>query len=218
MKHSTMKDTTPMMKLLLIACLAALALSACEQSKDASAPAPAPAAAPAPSATVPAPAASRAQTPAPIVAPTYEFAFTFQGSEGTQDPRILRYEDGPCGGTPVAKVASIPLTDANLLPDFVVEFDSTGKEIKRWGKPYEAEVIGLDGDRLQFRTSDDHAFWTDTTGAIGALDSAPTAELDAPLIECPELPTFAKSEYEQCYGIAGIDGPRRTLAWEGVCT
>jgi len=200
------------MKPLLIACIAALALSACEPSKDASTPA---ATAPAPTTTVPAP--SPAETPAPV-APSYEFAFTFQGKEGSQDPRILRFEDGPCGSTPVAKVATIPLSDAILLPDFVVEFDATGKEIKRWGKPYEAEVIGLDGDRLHFRTSDDHAFWTDTTGAVGALDSAPAAALDAPLIDCPALPTFAKSEYEQCYDIAGTGGPRRTLAWEGVCS
>lgn len=212
MKHTPMNDRTPMMKPLLIACIAALALTACEPSKDASAPAPAPA----PTATVPAP--SPAQAPAPAVAPSYEFAFTFQGKEGSQDPRILRFEDGPCGSTPVAKVATIPLADAILLPDFVVEFDAAGKEIKRWGKPYEALVVGLDGDRLQFRTSDDHAFWTDTTGAIGALDAAPAAELDAPLIQCPELPTFAESEYEQCYDIAGTGARHRTLAWEGACT
>lgn len=213
MTHTPTNNRTPTMKPLLIACIAALALTACEPSKDASTPAPAPA----PTATVP-PPAPPAETPAPVVAPSHEFAFTFQGKEGVQDPRILRFEDGPCGSTPVAKVATIPLTDANLLPDFVVEFDAAGKEIKRWGKPYEAEVIGLDGDRLQFRTSDDDAFWTDTTGAIGTLDSAPAAALEAPLIDCPALPTFAKSEYEQCYDIAGTDGPRRTLAWEGVCS
>lgn len=210
MAYTRTNDRTPTMKPLLIACIAVLALSACEPSKEASTPA----AVPAPTATAPA----AAETPAPVVAPTYEFAFTFQGKEGSQDPRILRFEDGPCGSTPVAKVATIPLSDAILLPDFVVEFDATGKEINRWGKPYEAEVIGLDGDRLQFRTSDDHAFWTDTTGAVGTLDNAPTATLDAPLIDCPALPTFAESEYEQCYDIGGTEGPRRSLAWEGVCS
>ncbi len=214
MQHTPTNDRTHVMKPLLIACIAALALTACEPSKDA--PTPTPAATPAP--TAPAPAPSPAEAPAPVVAPSYEFAFTFQGKEGSQDPRIVRFEDGPCGSTPVAKVATIPMTDAILLPDFVVEFDATGKEIKRWGKPYEAVVVGLDGDRLQFRTGDDGAFWTDPTGAIGVLDSAPAAALDAPLIDCPELPTFAKSEYEQCYDIAGTGAPRRTLAWEGACT
>ncbi len=210
-KTATMKPTR-MFKPLLMACMAALALTACEPSKDASTPA----VAPVPTAPVHAPAP--VQAPAPAPAPTYEFAFTFQGAEGSTDPRILRYEGGPCGDSPVAKVATIPLDDPVLLPDFVVEFDAAGKEIKRWGKPYEAEVIGLDGDRLQFRTSDDRAFWTDTTGAIGTLASAPTAALDAPLIDCPTLPTFAESEYEQCYDIGGTGGPRRTLAWEGVCS
>lgn len=205
-----MKGRASMMKRLLVICSATFVLAACEPSKDPSTSAPAPAPAPVAAATV--------TDEAPAPATNYEFAFTLQGDQASQDPRILRFEDGPCGKTPIAKVATMPLTDAALLPDFVVEFDAGGKETSRWGKPYEAVVIGLDGDRLQFRTGNDQAFWTDPTGAVGVLDAAPVAELDAPLIDCPALPTFAKSEYEQCYSIGGTDDRKRTLAWEGACT
>ena len=210
MSNIHMNNSASMMKRLLVICVATFALAACEPSKDPSTSAPTPAPAPVAAAPV------AAETPAP--ATTYEFAFTLQGDQASQDPRILRFEDGPCGTTPVAKVATMPLTDAALLPDFVVEFDAAGKETSRWGKPYEAVVIGLEGDRLHFRTGNGQTFWTDTAGAVGVLDAAPVAELDAPLIDCPALPTFAKSEYEQCYSIGGTDDRKRTLAWEGACT
>lgn len=210
MSNIHMNNSASMMKRLLVICSATFALAACEPSKDPSISAQAPAPAPVAAAPV------VAEAPAP--AATYEFAFTLQGDQASQDPRILRFEDGPCGRTPIAKVATMPLTDAALLPDFVVEFDAGGKETSRWGKPYEAVVIGLEGDRLHFRTGNGQTFWTDTAGAVGVLDAAPVAELDAPLIDCPALPTFAKSEYEQCYSIGGTDDRKRTLAWEGACT
>ncbi len=201
------------MKTLLTIGMALFTLTACDPSKDTSTQAPAPAA------TAPASAPAQPETPAPVsAASAYEFAFSFKDGKVSLDPRIVRMENGPCGESPVAEVATMPLTDAILLPDFVVEFDATGREIKRWGKPYDSVVLGLDGDRLQFRTGGDQAFWTDPTGAVGTLDSAPSSTFDAPLIECPALPTFAKSDYEQCYDIAGTGGSRRTLAWEGACT
>ncbi len=217
----TRSDT--MSKPLMLVLCAGIALGACSRQPD-----PSPAAAPAPVET-PAPAAdapAEAAPPSPPVAATptapatYEFAFTAQGDAADKDARVVRWEGGPCGESPVARVEVMPLDDKALLPDFVVEYDTAGKEIKRWGKPYEAEVIGLDGDRLSFRTDASHAYWTDPAGAIGALEAgdAPPPALDAPLLDCPALPSFAKSEYEQCYDVADAAGQRRKLAWEGVCS
>lgn len=210
---------------LLMLC-AGLVLGACSNQDDA---------APTQDATPPAAASTSTEAPAtaeaiapatpaapaaPVAPAIYEFAFTAQGDAADKDPRVVRWEGGPCGESPVARVETMPIDDKALLPDFVVEYDATGKEIKRWGKPYEAEVIALDGDRLQFRTDASHAYWTDTEGAIGALEAgdAPPPALDAPLLDCPALPSFAESEYEQCYDVADAAGQRRKLAWEGVCS
>lgn len=212
---------TPM-RLALLLCLA---LAGCAREDDSGATAaPAPKAAPAqavtkpPVTTVPPPAAIAAPTsPAPE---TFTFDFTAKDEAAAEhDPRIVRWEDGPCGATPVAKVARIPLDDAVLLPDFVAEYDETGKELRRWGRPYEASVIGLDGDRLLFRADGEAAFWTDTAGAVGRSDAAGNDLAgSAPALDCPTLPTFAGSDYLQCFDVTDRAGRHRRLAWEGPCT
>ena len=224
--RSSAMSSTLARRLLPMLC-AALALSACDQQEDAArrqdaTPAAATAPAPVEASVTAEPVAPAAPTAsASAAAPTtYEFAFTSRGDAAGKDSRVVRWEGGPCGESPVARVETMPIDDKALLPDFVVEYDAAGKEIKRWGKPYEAEVIALDGDRLQFRTDASHAYWTDTEGAIGALEAgdAPPPALDAPLLDCPALPSFAESEYEQCYDVADAAGQRRKLAWEGVCS
>ncbi|MEQ1512769.1 MAG: hypothetical protein ABL934_08840 [Lysobacteraceae bacterium] len=167
------------------------------------------------------------RVPAPTAAETtasFEFAFSSTNADGKEgdDPRILRWNDGPCGGSPVVRVSRMPLNDSALLPDYVVEYDDNGKELKRWGKPYEAEVLGIDGDLLKFRVHGEppRAFWTDLQGRIGTIagDAAAIPELDAPTFECPKLPTFANSDYTFCSIVSDAAGRPRKLAWEGPCT
>ena len=207
------------------ALLLCLALAGCARPEDGSAtPTPVPEAAPAhataktaetatsPATDVAAPAAS-----APEIF-TFDFTAKDEAAAG-HDPRIVRWEDGPCGATPVAKVARIPLGDAVLLPDFVAEYDDAGKELRRWGRPYEASVIGLDGDRLLFSADGESAFWTDTDGTIGRSDATgDDLSAHAPPLECPTLPTFAGSDYLQCFDVTDRAGHHRRLAWEGPCT
>jgi hypothetical protein len=163
-------------------------------------------------------------TPAAEAAASFEFAFSSTNAEGKEgdDPRILRWEDGPCGGSPVVRVSRMPLNDASLVPDYVVEFDDTGKELKRWGKPYEAEVLGIEGDLLKFRVRGEppRAFWTDLQGHIGTIagDATTIPELDTPTFECPTLPTFANSSYAYCSIVTDVASRPRKLAWEGPCT
>lgn len=223
-----------MMKTSPFALIALLALAACSEKNvgDAATPSSSkPAAAvtttsppdaahgvPQPATPVPEPVASAEP------AASFEFAFTSTHPEGKEgdDPRILRWEDGPCGGTPIARVSQMPLSDPALLPDDVVEFDDSGKELKRWGKPYEAEVVGLEGDLLRFRTNSDRprAFWTDLQGRIGTIagDAANIPDLDAPTFDCPTLPTFADSDYTYCSKVTDTAGRIRKLAWEAPCT
>jgi hypothetical protein len=224
------------MKTSPFALIALLALVACSEKNvgDAATPSPSkPAAAvatptppdaghgvPQPATPLPAPSPTANAEPAA----TFEFAFTSTHPDGKEgdDPRILRWEDGPCGGTPIARVSRMPLNDAALLPDDVVEFDDSGKELKRWGKPYEAEVVGLEGDLLRFRTNSDRprAFWTDLQGRIGTIagDAAKIPDLDAPTFDCPTLPTFADSDYTYCSKVTDTAGRARKLAWEAPCT
>jgi len=163
-------------------------------------------------------------TPAAEAAASFEFAFSSTNADGKEgdDPRILRWDDGPCGGSPVVRVSRMPLNDPALVPDYVVEFDDSGKELKRWGKPYEAEVLGLDGDLLKFRVNSEppRAFWTDLQGRLGTIagDATTIPQLDTPTFDCPILPTFADSGYAFCSIVTDTTGRPRRLAWEGPCT
>jgi hypothetical protein len=206
--------------------LLVLVLAACTRGTDtppaATATTPAPAA-DTPRAAAAAPAVAQAPAPPPAAVPvaeTFTLRFTAKDEAAAEhDPRIVRWEDGPCGATPVAKVTRIPLDDAVLLPDAVVEFDAAGKELRRWGRPYEASVIGLDGDRLLFRADDDTAFWTDDAGTLGRSDAAgDDLAAGAPALDCPTLPSFAGSDYLQCFDVTDRAGRHRRLAWEGPCT
>lgn len=202
-----------------------LTLAACGER----APAPAAPVAPPADAAPPAPpAASAAKVAAEPAAPPYRFAFASKGEASSdkrrKDPRVVEWGEDGCGAYPVALVDAIPLRDAWLLPDWVVEFDDKDREIQRWGRPMAAELTGLDGNRLGFRV-DGHGqrgeFATTPDGALQALpEQAAAASLyaGARQIECPALPTFAESDYVQCFVVEDAAGGERRLAWEAPCT
>ncbi|WP_394541284.1 hypothetical protein PRJ39_12970 [Lysobacter enzymogenes] len=203
---------------------ACLLLAACGQREAAQTAAPA--AAPSPAPAAPAVSATTA-APAPIAAaatatPPYRFAFAAKHDKRSKDPRVVDWGEDGCGSYPVAEVESIPLHDAWLLPDWVVEFDDQGREIARWGRPMAAELVALDGPRLRFRV-DGHGqkgeFATDADGALQPLSaSGGSLYANARQIECPRLPTFAESDYAQCFVVKDAAGAERRLAWEAPCT
>lgn len=209
-----------MKRLLIAAALLGLVVACTKKPADDAA------ATPPAQATNPAAQTAPAPKPSATAAETYEFAFTGIDDKAEKDPRVVKWEDGPCGATPVARVDRIPLQDSALQPDYVVEYDGAGKEIRRWGKPYEARVLGIDGDRLMFRVGYDapQDYWTDTTGAIGRIEgdaakpAAKTLDETATTLECPALPTFSKSDYEQCYDVADRAGGKHRMSWEAACT
>lgn len=201
-----------------------LLLAACSE------PAPAPAAAApaasnaAASTTAPTTAApTTAPAPAALPQPPYRFAFASKtDTPDRDDPRVVEWGEDGCGAYPVAQVEAIPLHDTLLLPDWVVEFDERGRELLRWGRPTAAELIGLDAQRLLFRV-DGHGlrgeFAVDPDGALQALRSQARAlDASARQIECPALPSFAESDYAQCFVVKDAAGAERRLAWEAPCT
>lgn len=188
-----------------------LACSACSD------PVP-PAVEPAPSKIESTPAAAIPQVPAE----THVFTFMTLSDDVPADPRILRVEESPCGPLVEARVANMPLNDPALLADLVVEFKPDGSELQRWGKPNEADIVGMDGQRLLFATPHGN-YWTTPDGRIGSLDAAGSSEgsdilTDQALFACPALPSFRDSDSEQCFRVRDAAGQSRLIALEGVCS
>ncbi|KFN50924.1 hypothetical protein [Arenimonas composti] len=153
---------------------------------------------------------------------SFQFWFSARSDEG-EDARVVQWAEDPCGMTPIAVVERMPLDDPFLLPDFVVEFDAEGRELRRWGKPYSAEIRTIAGDALVFRANHDGAglrdFRTDPAGNIAVAPSeVPSTFGDATARDCPALPAFEGSDYVQCYEVRDADGGTRLLAWEGACS
>lgn len=219
---------------LLTAALAACSPAPAPQTAAPSAPAATsetapPAAEPKP--TAPAAEAAPASAEAPIAPPgsiqhalaagEYLLPFTIDPKhENVRDPRVLQWSEHPCGATPYARVRAMPLGDGLLLADDVIEFGDGGKELRRWSKPFEADVIAVDGDRMRLRVLDgngvEQVLWADPAGALAVAQDAAAAEPRS--LDCPTLKAFADSDYLQCYEYVDAGGAKRRLAYEGVCT
>src|SRR5262249_15187960 len=192
-----MERRLPRLPLAMLSLSLCLSLAACGERAPAPQPQPEPAPEPK-NEPAPPPAASAPAAPAELPKPPYRFAFASKSEKTDQshaDPRVVEWGEDGCGAYPVAQVEAIPLRDAWLLPDWVVEFDDKDREIQRWGRPMAAELIGLDGARLLFRV-DAHGqrgeFATTPAGALEPLRSdAKSLDASARQIECPALPTFA---------------------------
>jgi hypothetical protein len=211
----------------LLSCL----LLACKQN---SAPAPEankPAAAPE-AVTVDAP---EVKTPESAEKATYQFVFTVDlrneaFEEKTKaDPRFVEWEESPCGESPVMKVSAMPLQDDLIAPDFILEFDESGKEINRWGKPYNAPIGDLNGDEITFLGNDynkrDEAniYATNSQGTIRLVSSAQdiTSNIEGgKKISCPVFDVFGKdAPYLQCFEVLDPSNNKtRRIAFEAACT
>ena len=157
--------------------------------------------------------------------------FTVEGRAGMAFP-VDDFASGVEAGYLLEATAKLsPLPFATLYGGWsYAEFAADGRELRRWGKPYSAEIVAVVGERLHFRARHDdvaRTFWTLADGSVGLLDDtlanpaaapAPGFAENAEAIDCPALPVFAGSDYLQCYEIAGDDGAARRFAWEGACS
>lgn len=182
-----------------------------------------PAAAPAPEAERPPTSveATTADTSPTAAAGAYEFYLLTRKGEPVDDPRIVStMEEHPCGPVDLVRVSSIPMNDPVFVPQYVVEFEPGGKEIAKWGIPNEADVVALDGQRLQFQVDADR-FSVATDGSLQKLaDSGPAKDFRTKeaMFECPALPTFPESGAAQCFRVQDAAGKQRLVALEGVCS
>lgn len=160
-------------------------------------------------------------TPAAEAAPRYDFPLLARPGAPTDDPRIVSTDqDHPCGPVDTVRVAAMPVDDSVFRPLPVVEFDAAGKELQAWGIPNDAEVVALDGARLQFQ-AEAGRFWVDTRGTLEKVDATPPAtdlRTQDGMFDCPALPTFKDSGAEQCFRVNDAAGTQRRIAMEGNCS
>jgi hypothetical protein len=141
------------------------------------------------------------------------------------DRRILRWAESGCGMSPVVKTSTMLLNDAVLQPDFVVEYTPDGRILRTWGKPYNAQVGVLRGERISFAQTvngEQRMYWTDTAGRIApgntAANARPRIDESAP-IDCPSLELFGDSEFLGCFEtIDAASGKSHRIALETACT
>jgi hypothetical protein len=156
----------------------------------------------------------------------YLFDFESRLDEGDMgDPRIIGWHGHECGATTVvAKLSAMPMDRPDLAPVTVVEFDQGGRRMREWVTPFETGIVGLAGDRLRFRVSQqgvERAFWTDPSGRLGPLvdDGAEEVQRRFPVEACPAslLGDDAPLESWQCYRVKDDQGVDRRIGFPIPC-
>lgn len=125
----------------------------------------------------------------------------------------------PCGLTITVNALHMPPDSAAVESDFVIEFDTSGKELHHWRIPVDTQVLAIRGKLLSINLPDPSSpLWLDSQGRLhqkGAEDSNPES------INCPApvQERFQNSVYLQCLRYTdGETGHPRLLALEGACT
>lgn len=207
------------MKPVLLPAVLCAALVACTADAPPAAPAAVTAATPAAAVRPPA-------EPTPAAPAQHRFAFAERSAApGPSGVTIVGTEPTPCGPVLVARVDRIPLDDARVRPDWVVEFDAAGAQVRRWGVPHEALVVGLDGDRVRFRTASG-TYRVDAAGAVEQVDGPgidaaqprPASLLDGgAAVTCPAAITADGADL-RCATVRDAAGVDRRLAVPTVCS
>jgi hypothetical protein len=161
----------------------------------------------------------------------FTFAFTTTDEvKAEADARFAGWEDSPCGPSPLMKLSDMPLQDEVVIPDFVIEFDNAGKEINRWGKPYNSSIIDLKADHISFTGLNTNGeivtYSTDSHGNIKRLtdnstDTSKSNISNGKSIQCPVLedPFGKDSAYLQCIEVIDPSNNKtRKIAFESACT
>jgi hypothetical protein len=148
----------------------------------------------------------------------YELAF-LPGKDAAKDPRYVSTEDSPCGKVVVARVHALPLVlpGAALIPELIVELNSSGRAIRRWPVPVDASPLGLNGEGLLVE-SGPLKFWVTPQGAISPYKSGLAIRESEPAA-CGRSHEFGKSGYVQCRKYRDVvSGEYRVLSFEAPCT
>jgi len=135
-------------------------------------------------------------------------------------------QDHPCGEILTARVAEIPDPSRTpyLVPETVLELDDAGRMRTSWRIPIDSVVHSIRGNTILVTRT-----YTTKKGAEIAVGLAvePNGEFTvvAPAdtlieqIQCPELPSFGRSSYLNCWRLRDPDsGAIRRVAYQIPCS
>lgn len=165
-----------------------------------------------------APLQPKAAHTAPLTQPVPVTLWVNEGHEAHALPQG-EVHDHPCGLTITVNALHMPPDSAAVESDFVIEFDTSGKELQHWRIPVDTQVLAIRGKLLSINLPDKNTpLWLDEQGGFhqkGAPDSSPES------INCPApvLERFQNSVYLHCLRYTDGETRRpRLLALEGPCT
>ncbi len=150
-----------------------------------------------------------------------EFGFSIRESV-KKDPRVVKIGPHPCGDYAVARVTTLPSVDTKgyLLPDKVVEVDAQNKTLRRWAKPLDSQVLGVQGDRILIEEIEaKKVYWIESSGAFKLQPTQIRAKKPEFISQVMNHPEFKKSDYAGLWNFQDLKtGKMHRVIYEGNCT
>ena len=102
----------------------------------------------------------------------------------TADPHAESVDGHPCGGVSYRLAGAVPIEDAYVVPESVVEFDQDGTEVGAWRVPVDTYPYAVAGDELL--VSDNYeSLWIDRDGVAREVPLTHRTEGDGETFACP---------------------------------
>ena len=147
------------------------------------------------------------------------------GPNAKSDPRVVGiYNHHACDSkVAIVKVDRMPTPakkESPLGSELVVEFDKSGKSIRRWGMPVDSQVAAVVGDRILVALSSagKQALSISSSGAL-ALTPVPGPTSFIQQTQCPAIKAFGGSGYLRCFEFQDLNSAEvRRIAYQGPCT
>ena len=147
------------------------------------------------------------------------------GPNAQDDKRVVGiYNHHACGSKiAIVRVDRMPAPakkESALGSELVVEFDKSGKVIRRWGMPVDAVVAAVVGDRIIVAVSAaaKQALSISSSGAL-ALTPVPGTTSFIQQTQCPAIKAFRGSDYIRCFEFQDLNTAEvRRIAYQGPCT
>ena len=147
------------------------------------------------------------------------------GPNAKADPRVVGvYNHHACESRiAIAKVDRMPAPakkESALGSELVVEFDKSGKVIRRWGMPVDAVVAAVVADRIivAISAAAKQALSISSSGAL-ALTPVPGPTSFIQQTQCPAIKAFGGSDYIRCFEFQDLNtAETRKIAYQGPCT
>ncbi len=147
------------------------------------------------------------------------------GPNAKSDPRVVGIHnhhacDGKIAIVRVDRMPAPAKKESALGSELVVEFDKSGKVIRRWGMPVDAVVAAVVGDRIIAAVSatSKNALSISSSGAL-ALTPVPGPMSFIQQTQCPAIKAFGGSDFIRCVEFQDLNSAElRRIAYQVPCT